>query len=230
MTAKQGNHSTAPLGVHPVSPRWVNVLQVPTSLSTPLGTQLIVKLRRFSKRWPTKRYIYFWMVQVNGTYIMKKIHSFQSKLYLKFRSFLYMSCLCRAVSFFDEPRCVHPIRGLNCCGFFTTNLNVSSVVSFFSTKAIKSMTLYLCGGFKNFLCSSLLGKWSNLTNIFQRGRNHQPVYELDLLEFMFFSCKMMGFILSFDETTFFGFKDQMTNNKKHWNMARKKTQKQGIFI
>ena len=34
----------------------------------------------------------------------------------------------------------------------------------------------LGGGFKYFLCSPYLGKWSNLTNIFQMGWNHQPVY------------------------------------------------------
>ena len=38
----------------------------------------------------------------------------------------------------------------------------------------------LGGGFKKFLFSprSLVGRWSNLTNIFQRGWNHQPVYLL----------------------------------------------------
>ena len=39
----------------------------------------------------------------------------------------------------------------------------------------------LGGGFKYFLFSSRsLGKWSNLTNIFQMGWNHQVVYELAL--------------------------------------------------
>ena len=38
------------------------------------------------------------------------------------------------------------------------------------------------GGFKYFLCSSLLGKWSNLTNIFQMGWNH-PLVLISLMHF-----------------------------------------------
>ena len=114
--------SRGTLGVHPVSPWWVNVLQVPTSLSTPLGTQLIVKLRRFSKRWPTKRYIYFRIVQVNGTYIMIKFTLIPVEAISKVSKFFH-KCHVYVVSCrsFDEPRCVHPIRGLNCRGFFTTS-------------------------------------------------------------------------------------------------------------
>ena len=40
-----------------------------------------------------------------------------------------------------------------------------------------SSDVFLTGGFKYFLCSPLLGvSWSNLTNIFQMGWNHQPVF------------------------------------------------------
>ena len=44
----------------------------------------------------------------------------------------------------------------------------------------------LGGGFKYFLFSPRkLGKWSNLTNIFQMGRNHQLVIHLGWMMFLF---------------------------------------------
>ena len=43
----------------------------------------------------------------------------------------------------------------------------------------------LGGGFNHFLFSPYLGKWSNLSNIFQVGSNHQLVL---LCEFVFFVC------------------------------------------
>jgi len=43
----------------------------------------------------------------------------------------------------------------------------------------------LAGGFNHFLFSPYLGKWSNLTNIFQMGRNHQLVIHLGSMMFLF---------------------------------------------
>ena len=44
-------------------------------------------------------------------------------------------------------------------------------------------TLTLGGGFKYFDFHPYLGKWSNLTNIFQVGWNHQPVTPFNLVGF-----------------------------------------------
>ena len=47
----------------------------------------------------------------------------------------------------------------------------------FATWGISDCTMgFLTGGFKYLLFHLYLGKWSNLTNIFQMGWNHQPVF------------------------------------------------------
>ena len=43
----------------------------------------------------------------------------------------------------------------------------------FQVSHLKSLWIYLVSGFKYFLCPPYLGTWSNLTDIFQMGWNHQ---------------------------------------------------------
>ena len=42
---------------------------------------------------------------------------------------------------------------------------------------LRSCTDFLGGGFNHVLFCHYLGRWSNLTNIFQSGRNHYPIFD-----------------------------------------------------
>ena len=79
----------------------------------------------------------------------------------------------------------------------TRTFKDSKVVDFFGCFGIRFrwFRIYLGGGFKYFIFHPYLGKWSNLTNIFQMVWNHQPVIFGCLLLFSWcglFVCPFLG--------------------------------------
>ena len=74
----------------------------------------------------------------------------------------------------------------------------SQIPSHVNVKSKEVIRQNLGGGLKHFLFTPYLGKWSNLTNIFQRGWNHQ----LENCFFKLFAVKLtMGFEKTFPAST-----------------------------
>ena len=92
---------------------------------------------------------------------------------------------------------------------------VGSFVSV-TSKSVEDNTGWLGGGFKDFYVHPYLGKWSNLTNIFQMGWNHQlddvcQVYPRPN-ERMWYHCIFLYWTVQSDEQTSNGWPFSLLND------------------
>ena len=78
---------------------------------------------------------------------------------------MWQKALVKKVTFFYRPKKAHQ-QNCQVTKSFSIHIQLTTSLKHFQDS-------FLGGGFKYFLFSPLLGKWSNLTNIFQMGWNHQ---------------------------------------------------------